>query len=169
MKLSSGAFNEVMKNIPGYDDDKMRLEARKNQVQDMWRALVEEIILDHTNAVYIIRQEDGKFLHVYVDDSLFSAELNARRELIKLQLHIRFNEDVDGFIIHISRGNMRHRYPFKEEEKQSRGTVNLLPLGEEYLKQVEEVCALIPDENARMHFKRAMIADLQRKNADSAI
>lgn len=125
----------------GGDPAEARKAARGAQVRAMWQNLMEhnhdEFILAHTNNVYIIlatgepskngmRYHDdgkdaaatgrGKQLIVYVDDSAVAAELNARRELIKLQFLQHFNEDLDEFKIIISRGRYKQHHPFAGEE-----------------------------------------------------
>ena len=67
----------------GADVDRMRIERRAAQVRAMWADIVDEPIVRHTNAVYIKRTDAGKELIAYVDESMYAAELNARRELIK--------------------------------------------------------------------------------------
>ena len=87
--------------------------ARANKVKQMWREAVVPVFLDHTNAVYIVREGDEKTLIVYVDDSMFAAELNARRELIKLKFLQKFNEEIEEFKILISRGRYKQNYPIR--------------------------------------------------------
>ncbi|MFQ9741302.1 MAG: DciA family protein [Slackia sp.] len=89
--------------------------ARANKVKQMWREAVDPVFLDHTNAVYIVREGDEKTLIVYVDDSMFAAELNARRELIKLKFLQKFNEEIEEFKILISRGRYNQNYPFRDQ------------------------------------------------------
>ena len=90
--------------------------ARANKVKQMWRDVMEPMFLDHTNAVYIVNEHGAKVLIVYVDDSLFAAELDARRELIKLKLLERYGEDIAEFRILVSRGKYKKNYPFRMQE-----------------------------------------------------
>lgn len=140
--------------------------ARANQVKQMWRGMVEQVFLDHTNAVYIIREEDRKILIVYVDESIFAAELNARREMIKLKFLERFGERIDDFRILISRGRYKENHPFREEEPEPFYVEKAapVPLSSQKLAEIEEGIADIPDENLRKALKKAMISDLEWKN-----
>ena len=83
----------------GADVDRMRIERRAAQVRAMWADIVDEPIVRHTNAVYIRRTDAGKELIAYVDESMYAAELNARRELIKLQFLRRYGEEIGAFKI----------------------------------------------------------------------
>ena len=140
--------------------------ARANKVKQMWREVVDPVFLDHTNAVYIVREGDEKTLIVYVDDSMFAAELNARRDLIKLKFLQKFNEEIEEFKILISRGRYKQNYPFRDQggdpfyvEPAVR-----VPLPEERRAELEEQCSLISDERLRKSLLKAMISDLEWKS-----
>lgn len=140
--------------------------ARANKVKQMWRHAVEPVFLDHTNAVYIINEHGAKVLIVYMDDSLFAAELDARRELIKMKLLARFNEDIDEFRIIISRGKMKKNYPFRAQEggPLPAERAQRVPMPPEKRAQLERQCAPIKDERLREALLRAMISDLEWKS-----
>ena len=77
-----------------------RLNLRIKQVRERYRQAIESVYrksaglhLAHTNNVII---KDRKLV-VFVDDSMFAAELNAQRELIKLRLLELFGEEIDDF------------------------------------------------------------------------
>ncbi|MDO4442650.1 MAG: DciA family protein [Slackia sp.] len=139
--------------------------ARANKVKQMWRDVVDGIFLDHTNAVYIVNEREERVLIVYVDDSLFAAELNARRELIKLKLLERHNEQIDDFRILVSRGKYKKNYPFRCEPgaslREKRRRVELPP---EKRAELELQCRAIEDERLRAALLKAMISDLEWKS-----
>ena len=81
MKSLGEAMRTTLKNISD-DSGALRKAARAAQVRDIWKHLVEPAFLEHTNSVFILTEQGVKKLVVYVDDSIFAAELNARRELI---------------------------------------------------------------------------------------
>ena len=92
------------------DQDQMRINLRALQVRDRYKTVLESVyrdssslFLQHTNNVYIVNKDGVKTLIVYVDESIFAAELNAQRELIKLKLLQLFGEEVEDFNIYISR------------------------------------------------------------------
>lgn len=156
----------------------------------MWRSLMlhnhDRYILEHTNNVYIVYSDGaprddgkryyddgkdatstgkGKQLIVYVDDSVVAAELNARRELIKLQFLDHFNERLDGFKIIISRGAYKKKHPFAQGAEQSASTEvsQPVPLSEEEHRFVAQQAAKTDNPHLARAFERAMEADLSWK------
>ena len=175
---------------------------RGAEVRGMWEDLMrhnhDEIILEHTNNVFIVnpdaaerraeqaqqggdqpparsrRHHDdgkdasatgrGKQLIVYVDDSIVSAELNARRELIKLQFLDHYGEAIDEFKIIISRGEFKKHHPFAAEEAPAyREDVPSIPLDEEERAALCEEVEAIDDPRLRESLLRAMVADKEWK------
>ena len=139
--------------------------ARAGKVKQMWRESVDQAFLDHTNAVYIVREHDEKILIVYVDDSIFAAELNARRELIKLKFLQRYNEDIAEFRILISRGRYKKNYPFRagEEGAPHEARPPRAPLSPECKEELAHRCEDIGDERLRTALLKAMVSDLEWK------
>jgi len=158
-----------------------RIAQRAAQVRTMWAGCVQEYILEHTNSVYIVKSgEEGqagkqkesqtnaqtKTLIVYVDDSICAAELNARRELIKLKLLQEFNEDIEEIKIFISRGNHKKNYPFRQEKENCyQEGLAPIPLTNKEKQQADEVASQIEDLVLRKKFLQAMTADLEWKKA----
>lgn len=162
--------------------------ARANAVRRMWedimRAGGDEYILAHTNNVFILRPGEarplrrdhddrkdagatgtGKQLIAYVDESLVAAELNARRELVKLQFFERFGEEIDEFKIIISRGQYKTHHPFVQLEQVPSYVepARPAPLDADEQAMVSDQLAGIQDERLRRAVGRAMVADLQWK------
>lgn len=105
-----------------------RLNLRAKQVRARYKEALErvygstaQLFLEHTNNVYIMNKDGVRTLIVYVDDSIFAAELNAQRELIKLKLLELFGEDIETFDIFISRGSYKNNHPFLSDEDESAG------------------------------------------------
>ena len=150
--------------------------ARANRVKQMWRSVVEiccrpnaQAFLDHTNSVYIVRDGEGesqrKVLIVYVDDSIFAAELNARREMIKLKMLERFGEDIAEFRILISRGSYKEHHPYRESTPDYLPpTPPRTPLSAEELDRIRRQAEGIEDERLREALLKAMISGLERKS-----
>lgn len=135
---------------------------RGSKVRSIWASCVEEIILDHTNAVYIFKEEEKKIMVVYVDESIFAAELNSRRELIKLKIKTEHNEDIDDFRILISRGNYKKNYPFKaNEDPCSMFEKVSTPLSDAEKKQIESMSLRIENDRLQRKFKQAATQNLQ--------
>lgn len=146
--------------------------ARANKVKQMWRAVVEiccrphaQTFLDHTNAVYIIHEHDYSVLIVYVDDSIFAAEINARREMIKLKILERFGEEIRDFRILISRGEYKKKHPYLDSTEMGL-SVNppRKPLVPEQVEIIKKNASKIENGRVREKLVKAMISDLERKS-----
>lgn len=154
--------------------------ARANKVKQMWKSVVEiccrpnaKAFLDHTNSVYIIREGEGdaqrKILIVYVDESIFAAELNARREMIKLKLLERFGEDISEFRILISRGSYKENHPYREKTPDYLPpTPPRRPLPPEELEDLRGRAEAIEDVRMREALLKAMISGLERKSDEDS-
>lgn len=96
-------------------------------------------------------------LVVYVDNSLCAAELNARRELIRLKYREQFNTIIDVFEIRISRGSYKEKYPFRESLE---ATQQIQPreLTPEDLSQIDEMTHALPEGKVKDSFMQAMKA-----------
>lgn len=157
------------------DDEQARINYRARQVRNRYRLAIESVYRDtadlflaHTNNVYIMKKDGVMTLIVYVDDSIFAAELNAQRELIKLRLLELFDEKIEQFDIHVSRDSYKGYHPYVDQSV-SGGVPStpLAPLGEEEKKAVEETGFKVEDEAVRAALEKAMSADLARKKAEN--
>ena len=149
-----------------------RLNFRIQQVRERYRKAIESVYretaalhLEHTNNVIITRE---KVLTVYVDDSLFAAELNAQRELIKLRLLELFGEEIEDFQIRTSqRRKYREMHPYIiEAAEKADKTYAHVPLDPDEKSYVADVSAKIPDKTIRETFQKAMTADLEWKKGE---
>ena len=147
-------------------NDELYKAIRIGQVRAIWAELVEDAILQHTNGVYILKDDGKTVMKVYVDESIYAAELNNRRELIMLLCKQRFNEVVDEFQIYISHGLMKKRYPYRDEKKKLQDQNPPIPLTEDELQEVKNTCNTIENPTLRAEFEKAMIADLEWKKGN---
>lgn len=166
MKKLSETINYALDKIPGMDAGAIRKAARVRQVRDMWGQLVEPAILAHTNGVYVFTKDGRREMHVYVDESIYAAELNNRRELLKLMCAEQFNEHIDDFSIHISRGARKNEHPYAQAKKREIDARPAVPLSQAELQSIEDSVSKIPDSRLREHFKEAMIRDLEWKKGN---
>lgn len=167
MKKLSEDMYRALEEIPGMDVGAIRRAARVNQVRQMWAQLVEKPILDHTNGVYVFDEKGRRQMHVYMDESIYAAELNNRRELLKLQCRERFGEAIDDFHIHISRGKYKRIHPFRDAKNGDDEPQSSVALSAEERERVEQSVAGIADERLKNHFKQAMIRDLEWKKGQT--
>ena len=158
------------------DEASARKTMRTIQVRERYKQALHAVykdkaplFLNHTNNVYIIRKEDEKLLIVYVDESIYAAELNAQRELIKLKLLELFNEEIDEFSIKISRGSYRNNHPYATEDTDSiTGKAVSVALDEEEEKYVSNIVSKVEDQRVQKSLERAMTADLEWKKEENA-
>lgn len=163
--------------------------ARAAEVRRMWEAIMraggDEYILAHTNNVFILREGEarpmrrdhddrkdagatgtGKQLIAYVDESIVAAELNARRELVKLQFRQLFGEEIDEFKIIISHGQYKKHHPFAQAAAPyGRDNVRPVPLDDAERAMVQRQVAAVEDPRLRRAVERALTADLEWKKA----
>lgn len=161
----SALFDSALPEIPGLNAAEIRKARRVEQVRNMWRGLVDQVFLDHTNSVFVFTKDERREMHVYVDESIYAAELNSRRELIKWECLEKYGESIDDFHIHVSRGKYKAIYPFRESTGQIKGSVAQNDPVEVDMEKVDKACSKIADPRMRARFREAMISDLQRKKS----
>ena len=155
------------------DDEQARINLRARQVRDRYKQALETVykeqaalFLAHTNNVYIMVKDEVKTLIVYVDDSIFAAELNAQRELIRLKLLELFGEQVEQFEIHVSRGKWKGNHPYVLNETSAESArPEPVPLDAEEEQRVLQTASKIDHDKIRNALKSAMTADMQLKKA----
>ena len=161
----SNYFEQSLTKVPGVDLGELRKARRVEQVRNMWMGLVEQTFLDHTNNVFVFRKNNRTEMHVYMDESIYAAELNNRRELIKLECREKYGEAIDDFYIHISRGKYKEYHPFKNVTPENNEYQPPVALCEKEMQDVEKACSKIEDKRLRESFKKAMISDLEWKKS----
>lgn len=156
------------------NDERARVNLRAHQVRDRYKQALEKVYRDqaalflaHTNNVYIMNKDGMRTLIVYVDESIFAAELNAQRELIKLKLLELFGEDIEQFEIYVSRGDYKKNHPYLVDDEETRGPVAVQPLDENARNRVAETASIVEDERVRTALENAMTADFQLKKAEN--
>lgn len=189
MKKIGQGLNELMASL-GVGDEGSAKARRAALVNVMWRNAVEAVykeassmVLDHINAVYIMRAADiddarvadrvtdgGTVLVVYSDDSLIRSDLDARQEFLKMKINEQ-GERVEAFCIKPSRFDMKARHPFSRQgESRNTAKVRSLstsrkihPLTVEQIDELEARVSVVEDPTVRKALIKAMTADMQRK------
>ena len=168
MRKLGGDINNLVDKLRG-SSDAARVNFRILQVRERYRKAIESVYRDtaqlhlaHTNNVIITKD---KVLTVYVDDSLFAAELNAQREVIKLRLLELFGEEVEDFKIRTSQSKRyRDKHPFLADVTSSSSeSYSYVQLDSDEESFIADTSSKIPDERIRDSFKRAMTADIKWK------
>ena len=160
-------LNNLLDGLSG-GDSAVKIQRRISQVNDEFKQAIElaykeyaPLFLEHINAVYITERDDERVLIVYLDESMFAADLNAQREMIKGWLNSTFDERIDSFEIHISRGNYRTQHPFSASSDDL-NIYELRELEEDEKQRIDEICETVENETIRASLKKAMTADLRR-------
>ena len=175
MKKVGNDIQRFIREIGG-DSEAARINMRTMQVRERYKQAIESVYpratavlhLNHTNSVIIKMIGDKRTLIVYVDDSLFAAELNAQRELIKLRLLELFGEDIDDFRIKVSKWKKyRECHPYVNDESPDYSSKSSsVPLTVDEQSYVSRTVAVIEDKKLRKSFKKAMTADLEWKKGE---
>ena len=159
-----------------------RINMRVKEVLERYRKAIESVYpertaqlhLAHTNKVIVkdvrsVGRDGGSIkvrtLIVYVDESLFAAELNAQRELIKLRLLELFGEDIEEFEIRISgKKEYKREHPYVDDRSGfSHSEKESIPLTPDEKLFVDRTARIIEDESVRKSLEKAMTADLEWK------
>ena len=166
MKKLNSCIDQGLSGIPGVDMSALRRAQRAETVRSMWSSLVDPVFLEHTNNVFVFEKDGMVEMHVYVDESIYAAELNNQRELIKWRCRQEFGEAIDAFHIHISRGKYKGNHPFTQTQPLKPDSNDPIPLDSEELEKVNEACENIPEGPLRESFRKAMISDLEWKKGN---
>lgn len=65
------------------------------RVKRAWNLSVDKRIAEHVTAVFVVPNTAASEVIVYVDSSIWATELNMQSELLRLNLNIELNKDVD--------------------------------------------------------------------------
>ena len=168
MKRLGKDIDALIAQLSG-NEDQARINYRAHQVRGRYRQAMEavykdqaQLFLDHTNNVFIMDKEGVKTLIVYVDESIFAAELNAQRELIKLKLLELSGEDIEDFIITVSKPRYKDNHPFTTADSQDNPKkAKRKPLSDEQRAYVKSVAGIVEDDTLRQRIEEAMTADLE--------
>lgn len=177
LRPMSHSFNAFYNNMPEEVKRRVLINRRIQRIHDQFSQVVDPFILEHTNSVYLLRHKDvlGDSqlnedankeqsdtqvfdLVVYVDNSLVAAELNARRELIRLKYREQFKVSIDVFEIRISRGSYKDKYPFKDQDVIPQTSTQGRELSEEETAHISELVEDISDKRIKESFIKAITA-----------
>ena len=173
---ASTGFQAYVRSMPDEVRRRVITSMRTEQVLDQFSRVTDPFILRHVNSVYLMHSKtlEGAYdLVVYLDNSTCAAELNARRELIRLKYRELFDVTVDVFEIRTSRARYRDNHPFVEREntpygasvyqaEQDARTVERELTAVEQ-QEIDDMVASLPAGRMRDSFVRALTAQKKRK------
>lgn len=123
-----------------------------------------DFVLKHTNAVYIMSDDEGKSLTIYTDDSLVKTDLDNRQELIKIALYQQ-GEQIERYRLFSSRGSMKARaLSVKAPEITEETTPEPAPLTEAQTREIAETAEIINNTAVKHAFTDAMTAKYAAEN-----
>ena len=175
MKKLGANIDVFLATLTG-DKDQMRINLRAHQVRARYKSVLQlvyrdtaDLFLEHTNNVYIMNKDGVKTLIVYVDESIFAAELNAQRELIKLKMLEEFNEDIEQFQIYISRGRYRDNHPYETSfsDVRQRRSYQSVPLSQEDEQFVSNTVSKVEGHELKTSLEKAMTASIALNKAEN--
>lgn len=176
IKHVSKPLSFVCDTMPEDVRQRVLINRRIEQVHDQFAQVVDPFILEHTNSVCLLPHkdpfQDSKAsrsamaptiydLKVFLDNSTCAAELNARRELIRLEYLKRFGVHIDVFEIKISRGSYKDKHPFSRHLHKNEAYPTHT-LSQEEMQHIEDICSALPKGAVRDSFIKAMKAQKQR-------
>ena len=157
------------------DSEQARINLRANQVRERFKRALEVVYRDtaplflaHVNNVYIMDKAGVRTLIVYLDESIYAAELNAQRELIKLHLLELFGEDVESFQIYVSKPKYKKYHPYLADPS-AKGAEKApsIPLSDIEKTLVSSTASMVEDQRLRKSLIKAMTADLEWKKGEN--
>lgn len=198
MKKIGDGLTRYVARISGCDETASRA-LRRAVVHRLWEEAVlavfkeaAQLVLDHTNAVYIMSAEKGNavrrfdrpagdmrdcastgsVLVVCLDDSMVRSELDNRQELVKMKFREK-GEPVETLRIIPSIRDMKQRHPFRRDASVSpapaacgsrqRGSVSE-PLSARQASALSSAAGKVDDMRLRKAFEKAMIASRETQN-----
>lgn len=161
---ASSSLKAFCEGMPEDVKKRVLVDRRIKQVHDQFASVVDPFILEHTNSVYLLKSKmtEAYDLVVYLDNSTCAAELNARRELIRLKYLEQFNVNIDVFEIRISRGRYKEKHPFKDREISTK-EAPIRRLSEAEESAIDHTVEELPEGRLKESFKKAMTAQKRRK------
>lgn len=167
-KQFSDVTRAFLDQMPENVRSRILIDRRIQQVHSQFAQLVSPFILQHTNSLYLLKSKnvEGAFdLVVYLDNSTCAAELNARREIIRMKYREEFNVVIDVFEIRISRGEYKNQHPFNEYlNEKSNEREEPRSLTQEEMDEIEAMVKDLKSERLRESFKNALIAQKRQKH-----
>lgn len=157
------------------------------RVKRAWNLSVDKRIAEHVTAVFVVPNTAASEVIVYVDSSIWATELNMQSELLRLNLNIELNKDVDEPSNVMRKAEQVEKLTFKVSKEQYAArerrltTLQLLEaededyrkaqpvaLDEEELSGLEEALSHIENDQLRDTAYAAAKANLEwQKGVDS--
>ena len=156
-----------------------KITFRANQVHERFKSIIEYIykgnapfLLSHINSVYITCEKnkatykDEIALIIYCDDAMVRTDILSKQHQILLLFKQNYGEDLDRFKSFSSRGNMRKRHPYLEEDKNHQKPAIKRSLTDDEKRQILLWGREIEDSDLRKAFLKAASNATQYKSPE---
>ena len=137
------------------------------RVKRAWNLSVDKRIAEHVTAVFIVPNTAASEVIIYVDNSIWATELNMQSELLRLNLNIELNKDIDANVARKAEQVEKLTFKVSKEQYVARErrltTLQLLEAEDENYRKAQPV-ALDDDELANLEEAVAHIENDQLRD-----
>lgn len=137
------------------------------RVKRAWNLSVDKRIAEHVTAVFIVPNTAASEVIIYVDSSIWATELNMQSELLRLNLNIELNKDIDANVVRKAEQVEKLTFKVSKEQYVARErrltTLQLLEAEDENYRKAQPV-ALDDDELANLEEAVAHIENDQLRD-----
>ena len=137
------------------------------RVKRAWNLSVDKRIAEHVTAVFIVPNTAASEVIIYVDSSIWATELNMQSELLRLNLNIELNKDIDANVARKAEQVEKLTFKVSKEQYVARErrltTLQLLEAEDENYRKAQPV-ALDDDELANLEEAVAHIENDQLRD-----
>ena len=161
-------IGNTIASLEQQDKNKFWKENRIAHIQSTWEDIMPAEILEHTDGVYVLKKEDGKHMTVYVDSSIWAADLSAQNYMILERMEKALGEKIEDlrFIVSSAAYRKKKSREFRkriEEQPPYIDDVERIPLSDEEVSQIRKEALVVEDERLREMLVSARIHDLETK------
>ena len=150
--------------------EEARKQIRAAQIEDMYQQAVQQVfkaaaplVLKHTNAVYCFEEKGTAQFVVYADDGSIRASLDARQELLKIDLFkqgLRYS----SFKALPAQKSIKARHPFDAVVAQPIAPI-MREITPQERRQAQEFVSSVEDLGVREALMQAVISDMRTHKA----
>jgi hypothetical protein len=148
---------------------------RDTRLQRAWETVASPRILEHTDSVVFSVKSKQPCIIVYVESSIWAAELEAQKELYRILLERETNWDIDDLKFYVTRKVMFKKLFKKRTVEKEKGYPSSIkektavPLTDEEDRYARELVCSITDESLQKGLYKAIKADFEWKKGSEGL
>jgi hypothetical protein len=148
---------------------------RESRLQRAWETVASTRILDHTDSVVFSTKAKQPCVIVYVESSIWAAELEAQKELYRILLEKETKWTIDDLKFYVTRKVMfkklfKKRNSEKTQEySKSKKEKTAVPLTEEEDRYARELVSSVQDKKLQDGLYKAIKADFEWKKGSEGL